>query len=207
MLCLPDTGAQILADGRRIVPSAQRNVAAILNVTQDYHLQGKLLEIASGSGLHAGQIAPHFPDLIWQPTDLDPSNFASIRAWTKGVGTVAPPLRVDATQSGWGAHFTPQDAILLINLLHLIPDSAAEILLNQLPLAPKGRAFLYGPFLRDGATTSDGDAAFHASLRSQDPRLGYKDLKWICDLLKHGGATLTLREMPANNLMIIAEGP
>ena len=205
MLRLPDSGAEVQADGRRMVPSAARNLSGILAVLQTYDLQGRLLEIASGSGLHAGHIAPHFPDLIWQPTDLDAENFASIRAWTSGAANVVPPVQLDATAAGWGAAYDPQDAILLINLLHLIPDTGAQTLLSELPLAVGGRAFVYGPFLRGGKTTSDGDAAFHASLRDQDPRLGYKDVDWVCHILQARGLSISVQDMPANNLMICAQ--
>jgi hypothetical protein len=205
MLRLPDSGAEVQADGRRMVPSAARNLSAILAILQTYDLQGRLLEIASGSGLHAGHIAPHFPDLIWQPTDLDAENFASIRAWTSGAVNVVPPVQLDATAPGWGAAHGPQDAILLVNLLHLIPDTGAQTLLSELPLSVGGRAFVYGPFLRGGKTTSDGDAAFHASLRDQDARLGYKDLDWVCRILQARGLSVFVQEMPANNLMICAQ--
>lgn len=56
-LKLPDTGAEVLADGRRMVPSAARNAGPILQVLQGLGLKGRLLEIASGSGLHAAQMA------------------------------------------------------------------------------------------------------------------------------------------------------
>ncbi len=71
--------------------------------------------------------------------------------------------------------------MLLVNLLHLIPAPAAETLLAEvaLALAPGGTFCLYGPFLRDGQPTSPGDAAFDASLRAQDPTIGYKDLAWV----------------------------
>ncbi len=206
MLRLPDTGAETLPDGRRIVPSAQRNAPAILRALQGYDLQGVMLEIASGSGLHAAQIAPHFPRLSWQPTDIDAGNIASIRAWTAGIATVLPPQIMDATQEGWHEMQAPQDAILLVNLLHLIPKAGAETLLREMAaaLAPQGRAFIYGPFLRNGQTTSAGDAVFDASLRAQDARLGYKDRAWVTGVLHDLGLSCTVTDMPANNLLICA---
>ena len=72
-------------------------------------------------------------------------------------------------------------------------------------LAPGGTAFLYGPFLRDGQATSEGDARFHASLRAQDAAIGYKDLDWI--LARLSPLAVCVTEMPANNLMLIARAP
>jgi SAM-dependent methyltransferase len=190
-----------------MVPSAQRNAAAILQVLQAHApATGRTLEIASGSGLHAALFAAALPGLIWQTTDLDRANFASIRAWAAAsAGNILPPVPLDATQAGWSADWPAQDAVLLVNLLHLIPPTAAATLLDELAqvLAPGGTAFLYGPFLRDGAPTSDGDAAFDASLRAQNPAIGYKDLAWVTGILTSLGLQVQTQAMPANNLMLI----
>lgn len=205
-LRLPDTGADVLPDGRRMVPSADRNAAPILEVLQGLGLTGRLLEIASGAGLHAARMAGPL-GLIWQPTDVDPANFASIRAWSAtSAAAILPPVLLDATQPGWAGTTGRWDAILLVNLLHLIPAAAVESLLAELAhaLAPQGTACLYGPFLRDGQPTSPGDAAFDASLRAQDPAIGYKDLAWVTGLLSAAGLVVDVVPMPANNLMLIA---
>lgn len=205
-LRLPDTGADVLPDGRRLVPSADRNAAPILEVLHGLGLTGRLLEIASGAGLHAARMAGPL-GLIWQPTDVDPANFASIRAWSAtSAAAILPPVLLDATQPGWAGTTGRWDAILLVNLLHLIPAAAVETLLTELAhaLAPQGTACLYGPFLRDGQPTSPGDAAFDASLRAQDPAIGYKDLAWVTGLLSAAGLVVDVVPMPANNLMLIA---
>lgn len=207
ILRLPDTGAEVLADGRRMVPSAARNAAAILQVLQDEApAEGRLLEIASGSGLHAALFAAALPGLDWQPTDADTGNFASIRAWAAtSTGRIAPPLHLDAAQPGWSARWPDSAAVLLVNLLHLIPQESAAVVLHEIAcaLAPGGVAFLYGPFLRNGQATSPGDAAFDASLRAQDSRIGYKDLAWVMSGLQAAGLAVQPREMPANNLMLV----
>lgn len=207
-LRLPDTGAETLPDGRRMVPSALRNGAAICEVLQGHAPRtGRFLEIASGSGLHAAVFAAALPGLIWQTSDVDPGNFASIRAWAAtSSGQIRAPVLLDATQAGWAADWPEQDGVLLVNLLHLIPTPAAEVVLAEVAkvLAPGGVAFLYGPFLRDGRATSDGDAAFDASLRAQDPAIGYKDQAWACGQLVRQGLQVQTLAMPANNLMLIA---
>lgn len=204
-LKLPDTGAEVLADGRRMVPSAARNAGPILQALRGLGLRGRLLEIASGSGLHAAQMAGPL-GLIWQPTEVEPANFASILAWSAtSAAAIQPPIRLDATEAGWAARLGVWDAVLLVNLLHLISEPAAATLLAELgaALGPGGTACLYGPFLRDGQATSPGDAAFDASLRAQDAAIGYKDLAWVTAQLAKAGLSCDILPMPANNLLLV----
>lgn len=198
----PDT----LPDGRRLPAAAQRNAAPILQLLQGQNLYGPLLEIAAGSGLHAAHFAAALPQVIWQPTDLAPQNLASITAWTHGLPNVLPALTLDACTPGWHRRFAPQNAVLAVNLLHLISAPAAKILLAEAAacLAPSGRCFFYGPFLRDGQTISAGDADFDAALRAQDPEIGYKDLAWVTETLATAGLACQITALPANNLMLIA---
>jgi hypothetical protein len=58
--------------------------------------------------------------------------------------------------------------------------------------------------MRGGQLTSDGDARFHADLRAADPQIGYKDDRWMLDLLTDAGLTPDAPvEMPANNLAFV----
>lgn len=209
-LTLPDSGTTSATDGRRSPPSALRNADAILEVLRAHApTTGRMLEIAAGSGLHSARFAAALPGLDWQPTDVDVAHFTSITAWCADLPSIRQPALLDATQPGWSVLWPQRDAILLVNLLHLIPAPAAETLLAEvaLALAPQGTAFLYGPFLRDGVATSQGDAAFHASLTDQDPRIGYKDIAWVQTLLHQAGLATRILPMPANNLMILARHP
>lgn len=169
--------------------------------------RGLALELASGTGEHVIRFAAAMPGLIWQPTDPDPTRRASIAAWAvyAGLGNIRAPRHLDAAQPGWARDHGPAELIVLINLLHLISGPAARTLLAEVAaaLAPGGCFALYGPFLRDGRTTSDGDAAFHAALHAQDPAIGYKDAADVAGLLQdaglvHAGTIM----MPANNLLM-----
>jgi len=204
-LILPDA-PEPAADKRMSAPSARRNMAPILEVLRAHApTTGRALEIAAGTGEHAAAFSRAFPGLDWQPTDLDPERLASIEAWrlSDGPANLRPPVALNAALPGWDKSHGPVDVILLVNLLHLISDAEAEAVLAGISsaLSPGGTAFLYGPFLRDGQATSDGDAAFHASLRAQDSAIGYKDLSWITDQLS--SLSVSIIQMPANNLMVI----
>lgn len=199
--------------GRLSAPSALRNRDAIAaTVARLAPARGRALELASGTGEHVLRIAPDTPGLTWQPTDLAPDRLASIAAWLAAEprDNVLAPRMLDACAPGWAPVEGPVDLILLVNLLHLIPDTKAAILLREIAaaLAPGGIALIYGPFLRDGAPTSDGDAAFDASLRARDPAIGYKDVADVAQALADGGLDLieTVR-MPANNLVLAFQRP
>ncbi len=211
---LPETAsvAHDLTGGRMHAPSAARNVDMITALLTRYapH-QGRALELASGTGEHILAFARALPDLIWQPTEPDPDRRRSIDAWAAtGSTNIRPAIALDATEPGWGARHPDQNLIVLVNLLHLIAARPAQTLIVETAraLVPGARFILYGPFLRDGQTTSDGDAAFHASLRAHDPAIGYKDVAEVQHWLSDAGLkVMTTVDMPANNLTLISEKP
>lgn len=215
-LSLPDSDATTENGGRRCAPSAGRNFAPICAV-HDAVLpaRGRALELASGTGQHVAGFARRYPGLHWQPSDVNDAHFVSIRAWAAGDEGAAPPnladpLVLDACAPGWGAALGPFDAVCLTNLLHLISDAEAATLLAEAAaaLAPGGVFCLYGPFRRGGALVTEGDVAFDASLRAQDPEIGYKDIAWVEERLAQAGLTRDrLVGMPAGNLMLVTRRP
>lgn len=212
-LNLPDTASVVETgpDGRMFAPSAARNIEAIAAVLAEHAPQsGAALEIASGTGEHIAHLAPQHSGLSWQPSDPDAARRRSIDAHGQDIANLRPAIDLDAATPGWSAEHRGLDLILLVNLLHLIPEAAAKTLIAEaaLALAPGGRFVLYGPFLRDGETTSDGDARFNASLIAQDPTIGYKDDWDVIDWLQHNWLELVqVIEMPANNLCFVARKP
>jgi SAM-dependent methyltransferase len=211
---LPDTAAVAAGtDARRSAPSAERNAAPILaELSRHAPAKGRLLELASGTGQHAAQFAAALPGLTWQPTDANPAMLASIAAWVAEarLPNLRAPLALDAASGGWGKSHQGQDLILSVNLLHLISEAEARVVIAGIAdaLAPGGKALIYGPFRRDGQLTSDGDRAFDARLRAQDPAIGYKDASavaaWAGALGLH---TDPPTAMPANNLLLVLGRP
>ena len=203
--------AHDLEGGRLTAPAAERNAGAITQmICQHAAHSGKALEIASGTGQHVLAFASALPGLSWQPTEIDAARRHSINAWAKGADlpNLRPAMALDATTPGWSAQHSDYDVIVLINLTHLISTPETRVLMDEVAraLAPGGRFFLYGPFLRDGVATSEGDKIFDASLRAKDPEIGYKDMDDIRDWLQMAGLDVgAVEEMPANNLMFISE--
>lgn len=196
-------------DGRLNAPAAMRNRDALTAALAETAPDGRALEIASGTGQHVIRFAKAMPGLHWQPSDPDPARRASIAAWTAAepATNIAPPVDLDACTPGWAELHDPYDMIFLANLLHLVPEAAARVCLSEMAraLAPGGRAVVYGPFLRDGTTTSEGDAAFDARIKVENPGAGYKDVAWVLDQWRAAGLTPTApRNMPANNLLLSA---
>ncbi|MEM9795174.1 MAG: DUF938 domain-containing protein [Pseudomonadota bacterium] len=204
-LTLPDALAEG-PDGLLSAPSATRNLGPILDVLLP-HLPraGTVLELASGTGQHIAALAAHRADLHFQPTEPDELRRNAIDARCRTIRNVGHAVALDVSRRGWGQRLSVE-MVLTVNLLHLISEAEMAVLLDEAAaaLVPGGVLAIYGPFLRGGETTSAGDAAFDASLRQQDPAIGYKDDAILCSVLDALGFKVDLREMPANNLMVLA---
>ncbi len=176
---LPETAsvANSKGDARLFAPSAERNSTPIVNlIKQIAPKSGEAFEIASGTGQHIVKLALSLPNLSWSPSEVDEESL-------------------------------PQsDFILLVNLLHLISWNETKILISELSkaLKTKGIALIYGPFMRNGELTSEGDKKFHVSLTQTDPDIGYKDDLDMQMLFSNSGLScLEKVEMPANNLAFV----
>lgn len=211
-LNLPDTASVVIPDknGKLHAPSVARNVEAILQAIQPFvPATGNALEIASGTGEHMMRYAAAFPNVTWQPTDIDQARLDSVAAWTDedDLPNVLTPKLLDATISGWASECVAQDLIILSNLLHLISAAEAKTVITQSAqaLASGGISLIYGPFLRGTKFASEGDQKFHESLQSQDPEIGYKSFQFVQNLQANAGLiALETVEMPANNLLLVA---
>lgn len=200
----------------RSAPAAARNREPILEVLRRIApREGLVLEIASGSGEHAVFLAPRLNaragagKIEWQPTDPDASARASIAAWIAHEHVeqvVRPPIHLDATEAPWAIRAGSIAMIVCINMIHIAPWAACLGLLRGAAsaLAPGGVLYLYGPFLRDGITTAEGNISFDQSLRSRDANWGVRDLGAVQREAEACGLALReVVEMPANNLSVV----
>ena len=191
--------------------AAERNLTQIIDLVCSYSPKsGNALEIASGTGQHIIEAAAAIPGLVWQPSDIDKKRLDSIasRIHKNPLPNLLLPIRLDATDEGWSAFHNNQEFVLLVNLLHLVSASEAEAIISGISqsLVHNGRCIIYGPFMRNGALTSNGDKAFHQSLIEADSDIGYKDDAWMLDLFqKHVLEIVKVIEMPANNLAFVIE--
>ena len=212
---IPPTAGVVVpsSDGRLSAPSAEKNAGPITELVKEFAPdRGQALEIASGTGQHIVKLAFVKPNLNWQPSDVDQLRLASIETWCKDYNlvNVRPPVILNATEIGWSSKFNRQRFILLVNLIHLISEDEAKILITEISsaLAPGGRSIIYGPFKRNNKLTSVGDQTFHQSLIEADPQIGYKNDAWMTAKFKEAKlGLLKVVPMPANNLAFICEKP
>ncbi len=196
-----------MSDERRSSPAAQRNVAPIIAVLEDWLPPGgTVLEVASGTGEHVVAFAGHFRDLAWRPSDPDSDALRSIAAWRGGNfnGNLASPIALDVRDGEWP--ITQADAILSINMVHISPwaastgllDGAARLLRSGAPL------ILYGPWIESGVPTAPSNLAFDADLRARNPEWGLRDVQSFASAANERGLFLVERRaMPANNLILL----
>ena len=198
---------------KRYAPATERNRQPVLSVLQT-HLpsRGTVLEISSGTGQHAAYFASRFPDLWWQPTDIDETNLASIAAWRDEASApnLLAPQRLDVMDATWWVERAPMPApvtaVVNINMIHIAPWPCCEALFSGAArlLSAGDAVLLYGPFKQGGEHTAPSHAAFDAQLRSQDTRWGVRDIEAVIDMAEAQGVGYQKSvKMPANNLMVL----
>ena len=210
---LPATASQATDIGMKKLysNSAARNAPYISEVLFEYLPdKGKVLELASGTGQHCIYFSEKFSNLEWQPSDIEKKRLDSIEAYRQETtqANIQRPLLIDATVEKWDTQINNYDAIIAINILHLISFKEMENLVrgSSSALKSNGHLIVYGPFMRGRELTSDEDIKFHSSLVECDPEIGYKDDFDILDEIEANNlCPEAIIEMPANNLMFVAK--
>lgn len=193
---------------KRSAPATERNREPIAGVlAQELPPQGRVLEIASGTGEHAVFFAERFPALVWQPTDPSDEALASIAAYRgeyAGDNLDAPLLLDAATPANWPVKIA--DAILCINMVHIsawdatvgLFEGAGRLLGEGAPL------ILYGPYLEEGINTAPSNLDFDASLKARNPLWGLRRAEALDALGAQHAMTRSARHaLPANNIMLV----
>ncbi len=173
---------------------------------------GRVLELASGSGMHINYFAPNFEHLHFHPSDKDIDVFDNIKKLSidHANDNIADPVHLDLTiPDTW---FNPGpihsfSAIFCINIFQVAPVSIANGIMGCAAylLNDDGFLLIYGPFQVEGKFTTDSNKAFHETLSSAGvSEWGLKD---VADLKKAAAKyNLELKEiidMPANNFSLI----
>ena len=187
-------------------PAPERNAAPILDVLRsEFAGSTRILEIGSGTGQHAVRFGAELSHLVWQTSDVE-ANHPGIRAWIDdaGLDNVRPPLLVDVLT----ADLPPAsyDGVFSANTAHIMNLTAVERMFALVGrvLCQGGPFCLYGPFRQNGDFNAASNAAFHQSLRQQDPDMGVRDLEQLDEFgAAHQLRRAQLHAMPANNFLAV----
>jgi hypothetical protein len=172
----------------------------------------KVLEFASGSGMHINFFAPHFSHLHFQPSEKDTEVFANIEKLTaeQNNTNIAAPVHLDLTDSGTFANAGAAhsySAIFCINIFQVAPISIADGMMNCAAhlLDDDGILMIYGPFQVEGTFTTDSNKDFHETLSSAGvSEWGLKDVADLKQAAANHGLELKEQiDMPANNFTLV----
>ena len=134
-------------DQRQHAPAPSSNRGQILDVLGSTLPASELvLEVASGTGEHAVQLAQALAGLTWQPSDPSRQARLSIAAWSAAAETanLLPPLDLDAASDDWPIDTAA--AIICINMTHISPRASTEgLMAGAGRILPHGATlYLYG---------------------------------------------------------------
>ena len=200
-------GEELVADRRLYSAACERNREALLGVLQTvFPKEGRVIEIAAGTGMHALHFSRNLPGLQWVPTDPDPEARASIDAWGQDVphGNLQPAVNLDTRDAIW--EVGKAAAILCANMMHISPwDSSIGLFRGaDCILLDGGVLVTYGPYIFPDVAQVPSNVAFDASLREQNPHWGVRSIEEVTRLAQDWGF---VREqtipMPANNHSIV----
>lgn len=175
---------------------------ALTPYLQSHH---RWLELGSGTGQHGVYIAQHFPEVVWQLTDLADAQ-EGLRLWQTeaALNNLPPPQPLDVTNAAVSGSL--YDGVFTANTIHFVSWQIASALIQfaSASLITGGIFGIYGPFNEKGRFTGDGNARLDAWLKGRDPTSGIKDRDDIAREAQIHSLTLEAdMTMPANNRILV----
>ncbi len=186
--------------------SCVQNREPILGVLKaELTSSSRLLEIGSGTGQHAVYFAPEFPQMNWQPSDIE-EMLPGIDAWLEeaSLDNINSPIAIDVSKYNWETNH--YDVIYSANAVHIMSWEYVVSLLAGagITLTSGGKFILYGPFNYNGAYTSESNARFDVWLKQRDLLSGIRDFEALNSLAEdHRMRLVNDYEMPANNRILV----
>jgi protein-L-isoaspartate O-methyltransferase len=188
--------------------AAERNKQPIgAQLVQLLPTEGRVLEIASGTGQHVAHFAQLLPGIHWQPSDRGDEDLAQLesRRHVERAANILPAVKLDVLNHPWSVD-GPFDAVLCINMIHISPWETTAALFSgaeRLTSAGAGQVILYGPFREGGQHTAASNEEFEQWLKAKDTRFGVRNLEEVeAVALSHRFRREHLARMPANNLLV-----
>ncbi len=190
--------------------AGRRNRDPILGVLREKlpGAPGRVLEFASGSGMHINYFAPHFRHLSFRPSDRHEETFENIRRLRteQSNENVEDPIVLDLTlPETWPENRF--DAIYCINIFQVAPVSIAHGMMQCASniLSDDGCLLIYGPFKVSGTYTTESNREFDETLRSAGvDEWGLADVDDVTSAAEMVDLRLAERiDMPANNFVLM----
>ncbi|XP_078609857.1 methyltransferase-like 26 isoform X2 [Branchiostoma floridae x Branchiostoma japonicum] len=196
------------------VSAADRNKGPILEVMRELVPLDRsiyMLEVASGGGTHAAYISQAFPNITWQPSDIEQRCLDSIAACIKatGVRNVRPAVRIDTSQpwQQWAGHQPEScDMMMCVNMIHISPIRCTQGMMEAAGVLLKtdGQLVAYGPFSIHGVISPESNVRFDEHLRAQNPEWGLRDVDYLTEVAQKQGLQFQrMVDMPANNKILV----
>eukprot|EP00927_Polykrikos_kofoidii_P044243 TRINITY_DN38262_c0_g1_i1.p1 TRINITY_DN38262_c0_g1~~TRINITY_DN38262_c0_g1_i1.p1 ORF type:complete len:218 (-),score=31.21 TRINITY_DN38262_c0_g1_i1:83-736(-) len=200
-------------------PSAFRNRLPILEVWKSLltsDMTGRVLEVASGNGVHLAYFAPHFPNLVFHPTELgrfgDTWPLEEINERVCDIDNIveAEALDLTADEGSWpqSVRDSPKgfNIAYASNLCHVTAYEATVgfFRVASHALVEGGTLLIYGAFNMPGVPLTNSGKTFDALLKAANPKWGIRDLS----VIQETAASFSFkfreaRNMPANNYALV----
>ncbi|KAI1302392.1 Uncharacterized protein HDE_02495 [Halotydeus destructor] len=198
--------------------ASERNKQPILDVLQtllEPSSELRALEIASGTGQHVIHFAKSFPNITWQPTDIDSSGFNLIQRNVEAeqLHNIVKPLSLDVSKPlpEWPSAIknSSWDLLVCINMIHISPWNCTQGLFSSAGqlLKPSGLLVTYGPYAENGVLEPDSNVRFDQSLKDRNSEWGVRDIRDLESLAVSNGLKLAkIVKMPGNNRTLVFGG-
>lgn len=164
------------------------------------------------SGQHIAHFAKHFPNFLWQPSEVNTANFKSISCYSSTLpnSNVLDPVQIDVSLpvETWPENVTANkfDVVYCSNLIHISPYQCSIGLFasaGKLLRPGSGLLITYGPYAENGTLTPESNVRFDEGLKMQCPEWGVRDIMDLAQLAEQSGLCYIKKvEMPANNKML-----
>ncbi|GAA5961481.1 hypothetical protein JCM3765_003598 [Sporobolomyces pararoseus] len=207
------------------------NLLPVFSKLFDLQTTSRILELASGNGLHSLVYSKAFPKLTIQPTECDSFNMKRIdetceklRSNEARDGGVKEAVELDVMkEEDWERIETncetiieggkgEYDLVIGHNFLHMIPFPEGpkaifhNLSIHKLISSSHGLVAFYGPFKHDEGFYSEGDCSFdkEISARPSSYPLGLRSIDALARIAQEEGFEFVEKvPMPKGNFVLI----